>query len=236
MISAVIPMWDEEKNCVRFVRRLSTVLRCLDEEWEIVALVGGTDATLDALREWRWENQEFRLRIFTDRERGLGKALRQGFSKVDPKAEWVVTMDADGSHVPEELFGLWDRRFDWSASRTLADAVVGERSYRYGTSPMSKILLSRLVNLVFNLAFRTGLRDHTGDYRLYRSASLFRVSPMLRGADYAAVPELVVLMARLGMNLRPAPITYAKRNGGRSKMRLLRLAREYLSVFVLGRK
>src|SRR5437879_13838995 len=63
-----------------------------------------------------------RIRVHYSQERlGLGKAMKKGFGLIDEDTEYVVTMDADLNHQPEEIQNLM------AAAKT-ADIVVGSRN------------------------------------------------------------------------------------------------------------
>jgi len=101
---------------------------------------------------------------------GLGAAYRAGFSEVLRNSEYqfIVTMDADGSHRVEDLPAML------SAARNQATdskvIVLGTRWMPGGSVvnwPRSRQLLSKSGTRYARLALRIPLNDLTGGFRVY---------------------------------------------------------------------
>src|SRR5690242_13802296 len=107
MISAVIPLFNEETNCLDFTIRLARVLSALDDKnWEMILMIGGHDKTLNLCSRF-WHNYK-RVKIVYEPKRGLGTALKNGFFLVNPNTDYILTMDGDGQNIPDELPQLFD--------------------------------------------------------------------------------------------------------------------------------
>ncbi|UCH34094.1 MAG: polyprenol monophosphomannose synthase [Armatimonadota bacterium] len=147
---------------------------------------------------------------------GLGTAYIAGFKRaMELGAEFVGTMDADGSHDPRSL-----PAFIATAAR--ADVVVGSR-YLRGVSvinwPMQRILLSWFANRY--VRFITGLKltDCTSGYRLYRRDALASIRlDSIKSRGYAFLVEIAFRTHKLGWRLAEVPIVFYERRQGRSKM------------------
>jgi dolichol-phosphate mannosyltransferase len=100
---------------------------------------------------------------------GLGAAYLAGFQwALDHGFDTVVEMDADGSHLPEQL----DRLL---AAIAHADLVLGSRWIQGGIVvnwPKSREFLSRGGNVYTRLALGVPLHDATGGYRAFRATAL----------------------------------------------------------------
>lgn len=209
MISAVIPLFNEETNCLDFTIRLARQLSKLTNDWEMVLMIGGHDQTLNLLsRLW---NGYKRVKIVYEAKRGLGTALKKGFFLVSPNTDWILTMDGDGQNLPEEIPKLIDSRFD---------IVVGEhQSGQLGDNRSTKRkLFSKLINWFFRNAYGTGLYDHTSNFRLYKAGTIFAIRQDLKSKNFEIEPEILIRAHRLGFVAVEETINFAPRNGGWSKL------------------
>ncbi|HEV3075536.1 MAG TPA: glycosyltransferase family 2 protein, partial [Thermoanaerobaculia bacterium] len=158
-LSVVIAAYDEVACVEALARRLadslSTIPGCA---WEIVFVVEGEDGTREALECLAREIGPLRILYRLERT-GLGAAFRRGFAAIAPDADYVVTMDADLNHQPEEI-----PRLLAAAQRLACDVLVGSRfvsgSVVVGT-PLAKRLLSHLVNRLMSPLYGLRVRDKT---------------------------------------------------------------------------
>lgn len=147
---------------------------------------------------------------------GLGTAYLAGFDRALAEGyERVVEMDADGSHLPEQLPALL-------AASEQSGLVIGTRWMPGGAIvgwPLYRRLLSRTGTRVARVALRSRLRDITSGFRVLDTAWL----PLL-GLDrvaaqgYAFQVETAWSFERLGCPITEVPITFVDRAAGRSKM------------------
>jgi dolichol-phosphate mannosyltransferase len=127
----------------------------------------------------------------------------------------LVEMDADGSHLPEELPGLL-------AALAGADLVLGSRWVPGGTVrnwPKSRELLSRGGNTYARMMLGIGLHDATGGYRAYRAETLRKIAlDEVQSQGYCFQIDLAVRALRAGLRVVEVPITFVERVHGTSKM------------------
>src|SRR5215468_1759038 len=127
-IAAVIPAYQEEKHVGEVAQRARTQL-----EHVLVVDDGSTDATADRARAAGVEL------VVHPQNRGKGESIKTGLRYwFDRGSEYVVLLDADGQHLPEEI----SRFVDATASGAEAKIFVGSRMKDTGRMP----LLRRMVN------------------------------------------------------------------------------------------
>ncbi len=152
---------------------------------------------------------------------GLGRAYAAGMSAaLDEGAEFVVQMDADGSHpahVIPQMLG--------TALATGAGFVVGSRYVDGGSLDEEwgkhRQLLSRFANRYARAVLDTKIRDITAGFNLWRASTLLDVDlRTLDSAGYSFQVELKFLAARKGHNGVEIPIRFEERTEGVSKMTL----------------
>lgn len=193
---------------------------------------GSQDATPEVAR------REGALLLQHPENRGLAEALRTLFRfalEEGRSGDLFLTLDADGTMDP----GLFPqmRRALWEGD---LEVVVGSR-YRgggvEGLSPLRRFL-SAGARAYFALLY-PGLpvTDWTTGWRLYTWEFLERYArayPFLfRARGFAAQTEMLLRASRLAPPVRVGEVGVViryDRKGGRSKMRLLRTAWEYLRL------
>lgn len=214
-LSVVIPTLDERDNIARLIPALRRVLDAAGVRAEFLVLdAGSTDGTAEAATDAGAQV----IRV----ERGYGKALRAGLRTA--RGEFVITMDADLSHEPDVVARLWAIRDPMTIG--IASRYVAGGSAR---TSRTRIVLSRLLNVVFARGLSLPARDLSSGFRIYprRAAQLLEPS----GEDFDILPEILVRAYTTGWRIVEIPFAYAPRQAGRSKARLARLGAAYLRTF-----
>ncbi len=187
-IAAVIPAFNAAPSVGDVVRRT------LPQVAEVLVVDdGSTDQTSHEARSAGAEV------VAQEINRGKGAALRLAFEVLFGKGfEAVVTLDADGQHLPEEIPKLIDR---W---REGPDLVLGSRDHLFeemsGVRKASNGISSRLIS--FAAGQRVG--DVQTGFRIYRRGLIEDVGfPEDR---FEAESAVVVRAARRGFQLASVPI------------------------------
>ena len=215
-ISAVIPAYDEVENLEELTPRLIKALRELDIDYEIIYVLQGNDGSAELIERMKNDDPELRY-IAHPSPLGVGRAFRTGFAEVDPRADHVLTMDADLNHRPEEL-----ERFVRAVQTLDPDIVVGSRRAPGGMfvdMPHLKRIVSDLTTKVLNITLgRNAVTDMTSGYRLYRRSVLDELYPITQSRDFEFYPEILMLAIEQECTIIEVPITFTMRVHGRSKL------------------
>lgn len=148
---------------------------------------------------------------------GLGSAYIQGFQiAMQNGAEAVGQMDADFSHPAEKIVEL---------VQTLesCDMALGSRYVPGGKLderwPLWRKALSGFGNFYARTILGMKLRDVTGGFRLWKSATL-KAMPLdsIRSNGYIFQVEMAYVASKLGFQFKEVPIYFADRRWGQSKM------------------
>ncbi|MFB7053387.1 polyprenol monophosphomannose synthase [Streptomyces vinaceus] len=152
---------------------------------------------------------------------GLGRAYAAGMSKaVEDGAQFVLQMDADGSHPADKIAGMLG-----VALSTGSGVVIGSRYVPGGTLSDAwgahRKVLSRLANTYASTVLGARLRDITGGFNLWSAAALRAIDLGSVGSvGYSFQVEMKYAALRCGVPMVEVPIHFEDRTVGRSKMDL----------------
>lgn len=145
---------------------------------------------------------------------GLGRAYLAGFAEAFKRGyEFVIEMDADGSHRAVDLPKL---------IAADADLVIGSRWTKDGSTenwPLSRILISRTGNLYVRLMLGSKIKDATAGFRVYKTELLKKINlGAIASQGYSFQVEMTWASLQAGAVVREVPIVFIERLIGASKM------------------
>jgi dolichol-phosphate mannosyltransferase len=149
-------------------------------------------------------------------KQGLGAAYIAGFNYAfGMDFDFVVEMDADGSHRAEDLTKLLAICQD-------NDLVIGSRYVRGGKTqnwPLHRQWLSRGGNIYAKMMLGSKLNDMTAGFRVFRSSFLQGMDlATINARGYSFQIEMAYRTIQLGGRTAEVPITFVEREIGESKM------------------
>ena len=132
---------------------------------------------------------------------GKGAALRDGLKKgLEESYEWILTMDADGQHVPSEI-----PRFLERAEEGGADIVIGNRMANPTGMPWDRRLTNRFMSWILSRMAGQHIPDTQCGFRLI-SREVLKTIP-LNSDHFEIESELVVKAAKSGFKIASVPIS-----------------------------
>lgn len=187
-IAAVIPAYQAAATVADVVRRSHAVI---DSVW--VVDDGSTDGTGERAR-----GAGARLLVHPV-NRGKGWALVTAFSAVFAEPfDGVITLDADGQHLPEEMPRLL------RAAATGADIVLGTREALWGEMGRVRRTSNRLSSWAISVAAGARFTDIQTGFRYYSRRLHEQIGfPPGRFESESAV---VVRAARSGLTVKAVPV------------------------------
>jgi len=104
---------------------------------------------------------------------GKGAALITGFGYCMKKhAKWIITMDADGQHAPEDL----DKFIEHAGVHEQTGICIGTRNKKAGTMPLARIFSNVVTSKLLSVICHAKILDCQCGYRIYSTAMLKKIS------------------------------------------------------------
>jgi hypothetical protein len=203
-VAVLIPAYEEAENLPHVLSKIPE--RVCGVETAVLVL---DDGSRDGTAQVAQREGATVARHVTNR--GGGAALRTGYRlMVESNARLVVTLDADGQHLPEEMERLVEPvvsgRVDLAhGSRVLGHAEPNARSRELGISFFNKLV---------SLLTRTHVTDCSNGYRAVRTTALPQL--VLRQQQFHT-SEFVIEAIKRGVPSVEVPITVVARLHGKSK-------------------
>ena len=225
--AAVIPAYQDEKHIGDVVRRTRERL-----DHVLVVDDGSTDKTAQRAREAGAHV------IVHDQNRGKGEAIKTGLSywlgaanasssEQDRQITWVVLLDSDGQHLPEEI----DRFLLAAASVSEPMFFIGNRMEDVARMPLARRIVNRYMSAQISRVCGQRIPDTQCGYRMLHREL---IPDMLGGGhrfDYET--EALIIASRKGYKIESVPITtvytdqISKIHPGRDSLRFLKMMRRY---------
>ena len=135
-----------------------------------------------------------------DVNRGKGAALKTGFQwAVEHGVDGVITLDADGQHLPDEI-----PRFVAAHRETGADLIIGGRAHLFGEMLPRRRRANRFSAWSISVASGHKVTDSQSGFRFYSTALLRKVRLSTDGFDMES--EVIVRAGRHGFKIVTIPI------------------------------
>lgn len=218
MISAVVPVFNEQESLTHFLPLLSLSLQKLRTQYEIIFIDdGSTDDSLSYLKKQAAKDK--RIKIFSFRKnQGKAEALTLGFQMA--KGDYIVTLDADLQDRPEEIEKLYKK------AQEGYDLVCGWRKDR--KDPPQKILSSKLFNFIAGFFWGLKLHDYNCGLKFYTKDAA--KSLRLYGGMHRFIPLLVF---GEGFLVTEVAIGHSHRKFGKSKYGFSKLWKDLPDILTM---
>lgn len=143
--------------------------------------------------------------------RGGGAALRTGYRLMaESGAQIVVTLDADGQHLPSEMERLVKPIVDGEVDMAHGSRVLGEAEPNARARELGIVFFNRVVSFIT----RTKVSDCSNGYRAVRTSVLPQL--VLRQEQFHT-SEFMIEAIKRGIPAKEVPVTVQKRLHGHSK-------------------
>jgi glycosyltransferase involved in cell wall biosynthesis len=210
-VTILLPAYNEEQAIAATIQKIKE----LHPDFEILVVDdGSTDNTISAAIDAGANVWPHPYNI------GNGAAIKTGLRCA--KGDWVIMMDSDGQHKPEDIAKLLEHKDSF-------DMVVGARSQGSKTS-LHRDIANKLYNWFASYVTKFKIKDLTSGFRLMRT-EVARQYIYLLPNTFSYPSTLTMAYLRSGRSVQYIPIQTLARKG-KSKIKLLSDgARFFLIIF-----
>lgn len=215
-VVVVIPTYNEKEN----IRELLLNILSLKLEEELSVIVvddnspDGTGRAVSSLAQ-----KEKRIFLLTRMgKRGRGTAGIEGFREaLKQNSEYIIEMDADFSHQPEEIPYLLKEVHK-------NDLVIGSRFIKGGKDVDRGLLrkwITFLVSHFIRFYLKIPVRDVSSGFRCFRREVLEKIDlKSLKSEGPSIVQEILYKTCLSGFKIKEIPIIFKRRRAGKTKLTL----------------
>jgi len=191
-VAALIPAYFEQRQIRDVVQRVRQHLDCV-----LVVDDGSTDETAAEAKLGGAEVVRHEV------NRGKGAAIKTGLTTLSqrPGMEWLILLDGDGQHLPEEI-----PRFLDAVNQTGASLLVGNRMSDARKMPFVRKMTNHWMSSQISRLCGQSIPDTQCGFRLVR-ADLFAPLAGAAANNYDYETEMLVIAARLGHRIEAVPVS-----------------------------
>lgn len=211
----IIPTYNEKEN----ISNIIAAVLGLEHQFDVLVIDDNSpDGTAAIVEDLISKNPDRINLVKRAGKLGLGTAYIAGFKwALEHGYEYIIEMDADFSHRPEDLTPL-----QHACSIEGADVSIGSR-YISGVNvvnwPMGRVLMSYYASAYVRLITGMNVRDTTAGFVCYKRRVLETINlDKIEFKGYAFQIEMKFTAYKYGFKIKEVPIIFVNRVLGTSKM------------------
>lgn len=164
-------------------------------------------------------------RVVLDNKKGKGEAIRVGIES--SKGDVIVFIDADGSHVPEDIPQLIEPIIKGEADLVIASRMTGGSEELHGdTEKFVRLIGSALITLVINHKWGRGITDSQNGFRAIARDAANELN--LKENSFTIETEMLIKCLKKGYRVMEVPSLEKKRLHGESGIKLHKMWYKYV--------
>lgn len=211
----IIPTYNEKEN----IENIINAVLSLKHQFDILVIDDNSpDGTADIVKSVIAKNPDRVHMLQREGKLGLGTAYITGFKWALANGyEYIIEMDADFSHNPNDLIPLRA-----ACAEDGADLSIGSR-YITGVNvvnwPMGRVMMSYYASAYVRIVTGMNVRDTTAGFVCYNRRVLENIDlDKIQFKGYAFQIEMKFTAYKLGFKIKEVPIIFVNRVLGTSKM------------------
>lgn len=211
----IIPTYNEKENIQKIIKATFSQEKSFDI---LIVDDNSPDGTSTIVKELQKEYPENLFLEIRKKKDGLGRAYIHGFKwALKRNYEYIIEMDADFSHNPNDLVRLYRKCVDEGA-----DLSIGSR-YSQGVNvvnwPMKRVLLSYFASKYVQFVTGMPFHDTTAGFVCYNRKVLETIQlDKIKFVGYAFQIEMKFKAWKHGFNIQEVSVIFTDRTLGESKM------------------
>ena len=217
-LSVILPTKQEAANLENTVLRLRSEVGPYVDALEILVIDADSQDGTDVIAR----KLDVKLITLPD-STTFGDAIRAGVSYASH--EWVLTMDADGSHEPAYVLRMLRESYR-------AHIVVAARYVPLGGQQTSwfRDFTSRLLNHLLRIVCSIPLHDITGGFKLYHRSVFDEIG--LKSDGFEIQAECIIKAYGHGFVIKEIPFHYRPRREGKSKAKIIKYGWAFIKSMI----
>jgi glycosyltransferase involved in cell wall biosynthesis len=203
LVEVVIPVYNEERDLERSVRRLHVYLESFFSFAACITVADNASTDTTPAIGARLAAELPGVRYLRLEEKGRGRALAAAWSESD--ADVVAYMDVDLSTGLEALLPLVAPLISGHSDLAIGSRLAAGAHVRRG--PRREVI-SRGYNLLLRLALGVRFRDAQCGFKAIRGDVARRLVPRVQNRNWFFDTELLVLAEREGLRIHEVPVDW----------------------------
>jgi dolichol-phosphate mannosyltransferase len=224
-VAIIIPAYNERENIQMLIEQISkhvknSAIYIVDDN--------SPDGTKHEVKKLAAKNENIHL-IVRNKKSGRGGAVLEGFKQAikNKSIKYLVEMDADLSHAPDEIQRLLSKR-----NKNIL--VIGSR-YISGSKiinwPARRVFLSHFANMYIRAILQVNINDFTNGFRCYtREAAQILLKKKVEHKGFITLSETAYVLSKHGYAFEEVPITFRDRKRGKSNATIFEVIKSLFSV------
>lgn len=206
--SIVIPLFNEEKRCKKFLNKLTKKYGNFSNIEIIFVNDGSTDKTLEILLDLK---NKFRNIKLINNEKNMGKGFSVKRGVLSSRGKKIIMVDGDGSLYIEEIEKI---------ARFLEeyDVVIGNRNNPKSYRPFKRKILSRIFNWIIGILFNLQVSDILCGAKGFRNGTIPIIFKNLKLNRWSFDIEIILRARKHNLKIKEIPIRWNDQKG--SKIRI----------------
>jgi dolichol-phosphate mannosyltransferase len=230
-VGIILPTYCEAENIADIIHaieslKLNSILLVVDDS--------SPDETQKIVNELKEEYKNIFL-LKRAQKMGLGTAITDGFRfflSLPEPPNYIITMDADFSHYPQDIPRLLE------LAEKGSDLVLGSRYCNEGEVRgwnLTRLLVSKVANRITGRIINLSLSDYTTGFRCYSKDYIMKALPKLHSQTYEIQIETLRQAKLQNSKISEIAVCFENRKKGKSKLSLTEIAgfSEYILKVIL---
>ena len=219
MFSVVVPVYNSEKSLRILYERLSNIFKQIEVEFELILVDdSSSDDSYKVMNELYEEHSNVKI-IQMAKNFGQHKAIMCGLGYVE--GEYVVTMDDDLQHPPEEIPKL----IEALKSHEEMDVIIG--TYDSKKHNVIRNLGTKTMNRITSFIFNKDVNLKLTSFRLMRR---FIADALV--ASKTVTPRIGTMLLQVSNRIMNVTVHHDERKFGRSGYSFKRLVKDLINNII----
>ncbi len=229
-VSIILPTYNERGNIIPLLQSLVTVMKKTLFSFELILVDDNSND--GSIRIFNKIKLLFPVKVYIRKSKpNLALSIKKGLE--ESKGKYIIIMDTDFNHQPEDVPQLLHTLIGKKADMVIGSRYVAGGGMSFGKIPFLKYNSSKLFNSLIKLVLQSPVEENLSGFLAIRRSVLqtFPYDPIFRGyGDYCI--RLIYYAKKKGCKILEIPVRYGNRVWGDSKTKLIQHSLQYLGTIV----